>query len=129
MNSTPKVRRYVILNNVWGVFMPKGKSSKKYTEEFKQRAVEDVRRNGLSNKEAMRKYEITGIRSSGVALFVRYIEEAAARSDSRKDYQRVCAIIRKLKKAGGKEQAARIKQKLLAAYPKRPAFQDEWPSV
>jgi transposase len=40
--------------------MPKGKTNKKYTGEFKQRVEEDVRNNGLSYKEAMRKFEITG---------------------------------------------------------------------
>jgi len=59
------------------------------------------------------------------ALFVQYIEQSAARAGNRRDYQRVCAIIRNLKKAGGKEQAMEIKKKLYFQYAKRPAFRDE----
>ena len=43
--------------------MPKGVPTKNYTNytgEFKQKVVEDVRGNGLSYREAMRKYEVTG---------------------------------------------------------------------
>ena len=40
--------------------MPKGVPIKKYKGEFKQKVVEDVRNNGLSYREAMRKYEVTG---------------------------------------------------------------------
>jgi hypothetical protein len=58
-------------------------------------------------------------------LFRQYIEQTAARANSRKDYQRVCAIIGKLKKAGGKEEALAIKQGLLSQYANRPAFKDE----
>ena len=58
-------------------------------------------------------------------LFVQYIEQAAARAGNRKDYQRVCVIIRNMKKAGGKEQALAIKNKLYNQYAKRPAFRDE----
>jgi len=58
-------------------------------------------------------------------LFLQYIEQTAARAGNRKDYQTVCAIIRNLKKAGGQEQASKIKQKLFAKYANRPAFRDE----
>lgn len=40
--------------------MSKGVPIKKYEGEFKQKVVEDVRNNGLSYREAMRKYEVTG---------------------------------------------------------------------
>lgn len=63
------------------------------------------------------------------AMFIQYIEDAAARADNRKDYQRVCAIIRKLKKAGGKEQALEIKNKLYNQYARRTAFRDELSKV
>ncbi len=63
------------------------------------------------------------------ALFVQYIEQSAARAGNRKDYQRVCAIIRNLKKAGGKEQALEIKKKLYFQYATRPAFRDELSKV
>lgn len=58
-------------------------------------------------------------------LFLQYIEQSAARAGNRKDYQGVCAIIRNLKKAGGKERALEIKQKLFNKYANRPAFRDE----
>jgi len=63
------------------------------------------------------------------ALFLQHIEQTAARSSDRKAYQRVCAIIRNLKKAGGKEQAAQVKQRLLMKYPNKPAFKDELSKV
>ena len=40
--------------------MPKGIPNKRYTPEFKQRAVEAVVKEGLSYKEAARIYEIDG---------------------------------------------------------------------
>jgi len=52
LNSAPIVRQYDILNNDWGVFMPKGVPKKRYTAEFKQKVVEAVLREGLSYKEA-----------------------------------------------------------------------------
>lgn len=58
-------------------------------------------------------------------LFLQHIEQTAARAGSRKDYQRVCAIIRNLKKAGGQKQVSEIKQKLFNKYANRPAFRDE----
>lgn len=59
------------------------------------------------------------------ALFLQYIEQTAARAGNRKDYQAVCAIIRNLKKAGGKAQTLEIKQKLFNKYANKPAFRDE----
>jgi hypothetical protein len=58
-------------------------------------------------------------------LFLEHILRAASRADNRRAYQGVCAIIRNLKKAGGKCQAEEIKQKLNARYANRPAFRDE----
>ena len=43
----------------------------------------------------------------------------------RSHYRRVCALIRKLKKLGGKQQALDIKQKLCNENKRRPAFLDE----
>ena len=40
--------------------MPKGKPSKEYTGEFKQKVVEAVRNESLSYKEASRHFEING---------------------------------------------------------------------
>lgn len=38
--------------------MPKGVPKKKYSGEFKRMAVETIRKEGMSYKEAMRQYEI-----------------------------------------------------------------------
>lgn len=58
-------------------------------------------------------------------LFAQYIENTAAGANDRKAYQRVCAILRTLKKAGGQDVASKIKQKLLLTYARKPAFRDE----
>ncbi len=58
-------------------------------------------------------------------LFIQYIEQSASKASDRRSYQWVCGIIRNLKKAGGKEKAEEIKQKLSNQYAKRPAFKDE----
>ena len=60
MKCTPIVRQYGILNNDWGVFMPKGVPNKRYTAEFKQKVVEAVLNEGLSYEEARRIYEVNG---------------------------------------------------------------------
>ena len=60
MSCTPIVRQYGILNNDWGVFMPKGVPNKRYTAEFKQKVVEAVLNEGLSYEEARRIYEVNG---------------------------------------------------------------------
>jgi hypothetical protein len=62
-------------------------------------------------------------------LFLQHIEQTAARAGNRKDYQGVCAVIRNLKKAGGREQALKIKQNLINRYTNRPAFRDELSKV
>ena len=38
--------------------MPKGKSNKRYTAEFKKQVVESMRKDGLSYKEAERQFEL-----------------------------------------------------------------------
>ena len=58
LNSTPFVRQYDILKNKWGVFMPKGVPQKRYTGEFKQKVIEDMRENRLSYKETQGKYNL-----------------------------------------------------------------------
>ena len=60
LNCTPIVRQYGILNNDWGVFMPKGVPNKRYTAEFKQKVVEAVLNEGLSYEEVRRIYEVNG---------------------------------------------------------------------
>lgn len=62
-------------------------------------------------------------------LYAEYIKEKAASARDRQEYREVCAIIRKLKKTGGEERAAEIKEKLLGRYSDRPAFKDELSKV
>jgi len=59
------------------------------------------------------------------ALFVNYIESRADESSDRRDYADVCRIIRMLQKIGGKQEAFNVTQKLLAKFPRRPAFREE----
>ncbi|OAB35913.1 hypothetical protein [Paenibacillus glacialis] len=62
-------------------------------------------------------------------VFRQYIEQAAAHAGNRKDYQRVCAIIRNMEKSGWKERVLEIKQKLFSVYANRPVFRDELSKV
>ncbi|NLI93452.1 MAG: hypothetical protein GX434_15095 [Peptococcaceae bacterium] len=71
------------------------------------------------------KYLKDGYREEIFSIFRSNIELAAARADSRKHYQRVCAMIRTLKKAGGKQESLDIVNTLLLKYPRKPAFRDE----
>ena len=78
MKCTPKVGH--IEKNVlqWkGVyfFMPKGIPNKKYTGEFKQMVVEDMRNNELSQCETQRKYEVPRSRIQNWERI--YLEEGA----------------------------------------------------
>lgn len=93
-------------------------------EAEKQKLCEYVK-NRPSEIEYYYKHLLPEFKNEVYGLFMQHIEETAANSDNRKDYRRVCAIIRTLKKAGGREQAAQAKQKLLMKYPNRPAFKDE----
>ena len=63
MNCTQKVKHgnnKTMKNERGTVFMPKGKANQEYTGEYKEKIIKDVRENGLSYREAMRKYGITG---------------------------------------------------------------------
>ncbi|MDR3601047.1 MAG: SWIM zinc finger family protein [Desulfosporosinus sp.] len=79
--------------------------------------------------ETYYRHLIPEFREEVYLLFLQHIEQSAARASNRKDYQRVCAIIRNLKKAGGKERASEIIQKLFNKYANRPAFRDELSKV
>jgi transposase-like protein len=75
MNCTPIVRQYGILNNDWGVIMPKGIPNKRYTAEFKQMVVETMYRERLSYCEAVRQFDVDDKR---VAAWERiYLEEGS----------------------------------------------------
>jgi len=58
-------------------------------------------------------------------LFVRHVENMAANTGDRRGYKQVCQVVRRLKKIGGRKQAAAVKEKLLQQYKRRPAFCDE----
>ena len=62
-------------------------------------------------------------------VFLQHIERTAAMAGSRREYQRVCAVIRNLKKAGGNDEALVIKHQLLNRYSNKPAFKDELSKV
>ncbi|MEA4901038.1 hypothetical protein [Desulfitobacterium sp.] len=93
-------------------------------EGEKQKLLEHVQ-GSPSLVESFYKYLLPDFKEEVYAIFRRYIEEAAAKANSRKDYQRVCQIIRSLKKAGGSEHARQSKLRLMEKYPRRPAFRDE----
>lgn len=93
-------------------------------EGEKQKLLEYVQARPFA-VESFYKHLIPEFKEEIYVLFHQYIEQSAARAGNRKDYQRVCAIIRNLKKAGWKERALEIKQKLFNNYANRPAFRDE----
>jgi len=97
-------------------------------EEEKQKLLEYVKRKP-SSVERFCTHLIPEFKDEVYVLFLQYIRQTASRANSRKDYQGVCAIIRNLKKAGGKEQALEIKQMLFTKYANRPAFRDELSKV
>ncbi|WP_243454439.1 SWIM zinc finger family protein [Desulfosporosinus fructosivorans] len=78
-----------------------------------------------SSVETYYRHLIPEFKEEVYLLFLQHIEQSAARAGNRKDYQRVCAIIRNHKKAGGKERVSEIIQKLINKYANRPAFRDE----
>lgn len=93
-------------------------------EGEKEKLLEYVKKSP-SSVESYYKHLIPEFKAEVYDLFLRHIEQTSARSGNRRDYQGVCAIIRNLIKAGGKDQALGIKQKLFAQYANRPAFRDE----
>ncbi|SDF67312.1 SWIM zinc finger family protein [Sporomusa acidovorans] len=94
-------------------------------EEGEKKKLLEYVKGSPSLVESYYKHLVPEFREEVFALFLTYIEQAAARAGNRRAYQGVCAIIRNLKKAGGKDQALAIKQKLFANYANRPAFRDE----
>ena len=93
-------------------------------EGEKQKLLKYVQGSPLS-VETYYRHLIPEFKEEVYLLFLQHIEQGAARADNRKDYQRVCAIIRNLIKAGGKERVSEIIQKLINKYANRPAFRDE----
>jgi len=93
-------------------------------EGEKQKLLEYVQ-GSPSSVETYYRHLIPEFKEEIYILFLQHIEQSATRAGNRKDYQRVCAIIRNLIKAGGKERALEIKLKLFNKYANRPAFRDE----
>jgi len=93
-------------------------------EGEKRKLLEFVQGSPLS-VEIYYRHLIPEFKEEVYLLFLQHIEQSAARAGNRKDYQRVCAIIRNLKKAGGKEPASEIIQRLFNKYAHRTAFRDE----
>jgi len=63
VNCTQKVKHgnNKVMNNGRGaVLKPKGKANEKYTGEYKEKVIKDMREKGLSYRETMSKYGITG---------------------------------------------------------------------
>ena len=58
MNCAPIVRQYDILNNDWGVCMPKGIPNQKYSGEFKQKVIETMHREHLSYMETAQRFQL-----------------------------------------------------------------------
>lgn len=58
-------------------------------------------------------------------LFIEYILKQAELSNTRKQYQNVCRILKISERVNGKEEAIKMVNTLLTKYPNRPAFRDE----
>lgn len=97
-------------------------------EGEKQKLLEFVQGSPLT-VEIYYRHLIPEFKEEVYMLFQQNIEQSAARAGNRKDYKRVCAIIRNLNKAGGKEWASEIIKKLFNKYANRPAFRDELSKV
>lgn len=93
-------------------------------EGEKERLLELVKQR-LSSIETYYEHLIPEYREEVYKLFVSYIEQEASQANNRKAYQGVCAIIHELFKAGGKDQALAVREKLLKLYLRKPAFRDE----
>jgi hypothetical protein len=94
-------------------------------EEGENRKLLNYVKNNPSSVEIFYKYLIREYRDSVYEIFIQYIEKSAAEANNRKQYQKVCSIIKNLKKAGGKEEANMIKARLFNKYANRPALRDE----
>lgn len=60
-----------------------------------------------------------------IDIYKSYIKSAASSSSNRKDYQRVCAILKRYKKIAGHKNQEEMINMLTALYNNRPAFIDE----
>lgn len=60
-----------------------------------------------------------------IEVYKKYIKLAASSSSNRKDYQKVCGILKRYKKIAGEQSRKEIINELMRLYKKRPAFIDE----
>lgn len=60
-----------------------------------------------------------------IEIYKKYIKSVASHSSNRKDYQRVCSIIKRYKKIAGKKNQQEMINELSVLYKRRPAFIDE----
>ncbi|MGI1690030.1 SWIM zinc finger family protein [Thermoanaerobacter uzonensis] len=60
-----------------------------------------------------------------IEVYKKYIKLAASSSSNRKDYQKVCGILKRYKKIAGEQSQKEIINDLMRLYKKRPAFIDE----
>ncbi|ASA25685.1 hypothetical protein B9T62_36120 [Paenibacillus donghaensis] len=67
----------------------------------------------------------TDYREEMAQIYSNYIYNATSTSSNRKEYQRVCAMLKRYKKVVGKPSQAEIIIQLKAQYHKRPSFMDE----
>ena len=93
-------------------------------EGEKEKLLEYVKKN-VSRVRQYYRYLVPEYSDIVYKMFRQYIEYCAEMADSRNKYKGVCAIIRDLKKAGGRTQTAEIKEMLIKKYPRKKAFQDE----
>ncbi|NMO94952.1 hypothetical protein [Paenibacillus lemnae] len=62
-------------------------------------------------------------------IYSSYISSAAGSSSNRKEYRRVCGILKRYKKIAGKPRQEQLIEQLKAQYAKRPAFLDELDNI
>ncbi|MCE5196154.1 MAG: hypothetical protein LLG09_03365 [Negativicutes bacterium] len=94
-------------------------------EEAEKQKLLQYLQESPSEIESFYQYLLPEFQDAVYTIFLRHIEQTAAKSSDRKAYQHVCSIIGSLKRAGGDKQALANKQELLLRYQKKPAFRDE----
>jgi uncharacterized Zn finger protein len=93
-------------------------------EQETERLLEFVKKQPL-RIEAFYEYLLEPFPKETKELFQIHIENKAHQSNTRKQYQDVCRIIRMLQRAGGRTEAEQSIRTLLAKYPRKPALKEE----
>ena len=60
-----------------------------------------------------------------IDLYIKHIKKKADNSSNRKEYQRVCQILKRYKKIAGVKKQEELINELATMYRRRPAFIDE----